>query len=75
MIKVERRNTKKFEVTVSELGSGTIHTVVLNGSAVVFPIDIAVDSFLKTISCPYRLDIYCLYIARHWAEHLFRHVF
>ncbi len=30
MIKVERKNTEKFEVTVSEHGSSTTHTVTLD---------------------------------------------
>ena len=30
MIKVKRKNAKKFEVTVSEHGSSTIHTVILD---------------------------------------------
>jgi hypothetical protein len=30
MIKVKRKNTQKFEVTVSEHGSSTVHTVTLD---------------------------------------------
>jgi hypothetical protein len=49
MIKVKRRNTKNFEVTVIEHGSSTIHTVTLDDDYYQFLTEgkITKEDFLK----------------------------